>query len=293
MKKTISIVIAGQVFYIEEDAYKNLENYLNSIKSYFSKMEGSLEIIEDIEYRIAEKFISFKEKSKTEAISQENVREVISIMGTVADFQEFENPQEADSQTYKQGANQDSNSENNRKFRRDSTNKKIGGVIAGLANYLSFDVTILRILFLLGFLGLLPLMHIGNFIFWAYIICWIAVPSEEVNVNPMPKIKKFFRDRENKVIGGVISGISAYTGWDIAILRIAALLLLIPFGFGLWIYLIVLIVTPYAETTTDKMQMRGEPITLENIENNLKKNYESIGGDGVISKISDAIFNVI
>ncbi len=293
MKKTISIVIAGQVFYIEEDAYKNLESYLNSIKSYFSKMEGSLEIIEDIEYRIAEKFISIKEKSKNEAISQDNVREVISIMGTVADFQEFETPQEADSQSHYQGSSQNDYSENNRKFRRDSSNKKIGGVIAGLANYLSFDVTILRILFLLGFLGLLPLMHIGNFIFWAYIICWIAVPAEEVNVNPMPKIKKFFRDRENKVIGGVISGISAYTGWDIAILRIAALLLLIPFGFGLWIYLIVLIVTPYAESTTDKMQMRGEPITLENIENNLKKNYEAIGGDGVISKISDAIFNVV
>lgn len=289
MKKTISIVIAGQVFYIEEDAYTNLENYLNSIKSYFSKMEGSQEIIQDIESRIAEKFIDFKNQSNYEAISSENVKQVIASMGTVADFKEFESEQESKSQAQ----TEEDGDQQPKVFRRDASNKKIGGVAAGIAHYLEIDVTLVRIGLLLAFLGFIPLLYFGNFIFWAYIICWIAVPEKDFSSNlNKPKIKKFFRDRENKVIGGVIAGISAYTGWDIAILRIISLLLLIPFGFGFLVYLIILLVTPYAESTTDKMQMRGEPITLENIENNLKKNYESLGGDGLISKISDFIFKI-
>ncbi|WP_141217446.1 hypothetical protein [Siphonobacter sp. BAB-5385] len=40
MKKTISITIAGVVFYIEEDGYDRLQGYLESIKRYFSSYEA-------------------------------------------------------------------------------------------------------------------------------------------------------------------------------------------------------------------------------------------------------------
>lgn len=58
----------------------------------------------------------------------------------------------------------------NKKLYLDQQHKVIGGVCAGLADYLNIDVTIIRILFLITFIfkgggGLL------------YIILWIAVPK--------------------------------------------------------------------------------------------------------------------
>ena len=54
MNKIISINIGGFVFQIEEDAYAKLEGYINAIRKRFGNTEGSDEIIEDIEPRIAE-----------------------------------------------------------------------------------------------------------------------------------------------------------------------------------------------------------------------------------------------
>ena len=54
MKKTNTINLGGIIFHIEEDAFIQLQNYLNAVGSYFSKSEGQEEIIADIESRIAE-----------------------------------------------------------------------------------------------------------------------------------------------------------------------------------------------------------------------------------------------
>ena len=56
MNKTININLAGIFFHVDEDAYKVLKNYLDTIKMSFKNTEGSLEIIADIEARIAELF---------------------------------------------------------------------------------------------------------------------------------------------------------------------------------------------------------------------------------------------
>ena len=54
MKKNISINIFGTIYAIDEDAYQLLENYLQSMKSYFQRQEGGEEIADDIEHRVAE-----------------------------------------------------------------------------------------------------------------------------------------------------------------------------------------------------------------------------------------------
>lgn len=93
--------------------------------------------------------------------------------------------------------------------------------------------------------------------------------------NKMPK--KLFRDPDNRVFAGVISGISKYLGIsDPVWLRIAMVLIVITgFGFPFIIYLIVWVVTPYAKTASDKLQMSGDSINLENIENQVKKNINT------------------
>ncbi len=60
---------------------------------------------------------------------------------------------------------------NIRKLTRSTTDRRLGGVCGGLAQYLSVDPTVIRILFLIAFLC-------GGFGFWAYLIIWIAAPED-------------------------------------------------------------------------------------------------------------------
>ena len=47
MKKTLSINIGSKVFNIDNDAYELLKKYLDSIKSYFEKIETEEDILLD------------------------------------------------------------------------------------------------------------------------------------------------------------------------------------------------------------------------------------------------------
>lgn len=283
MKKTISINISGVVFYIEEDGYDKLRNYLASIKQYFSAYEGSEEIVSDIEGRIAEKFADKLAKEAKQAITAEDVEQLIAVMGTVADFEAVADEAEL---TLKSSTQQEESSANQqqeqttgssatsatepRKLVRDVKRKLIGGVCAGLAYYLNTDVLWIRLIFLVLLLGVGFIPPASGFIFVVYVAFWIAFPGRS-DLEEDDKIKKLYRDPDKKVVGGVVSGVSAYTGWDLGILRFLFVLSILFFGTGIVLYLILWAITPEAKTLTDKMQMTGEPITLENIETNIKR----------------------
>jgi phage shock protein PspC (stress-responsive transcriptional regulator) len=76
--------------------------------------------------------------------------------------------------------------------------------------------------------------------------------------------KRLMRDTDDRWVGGVLSGIAAYFGIDPLILRLIYIGLLL-LGVGWLIYLILWIVVPPAETAADKLEMRGEPVNVENI----------------------------
>jgi phage shock protein PspC (stress-responsive transcriptional regulator) len=268
MKKTLSINIAGFVFHIEEDAFATLDAYLKSIHAYFASFEGSKEIIADIESSIAEKFWNIRETEKTEAISQAHVDALIASLGTIADFKQVEEEEDK-----KEGYTTPKTEGATKIFRRDITRKKLGGVAAGIARYFEVDVTWVRLILLALLSASFPLFHVGNIVFWAYIIVWAAVPGE-INLDDDKSYRKFYRDSEKKVIGGVMAGIAAYTGWDVGLLRVLAVLSVGLFGSGVIAYIVILAITPEAKTMKDKMEMTGEPITLENIENNIKKSIQ-------------------
>lgn len=269
MKKTLSINIAGIVFHIEEDAFATLDAYLKSIHAYFKNFEGAKDIVDDIEARIAEKFWNTRETEKTEAITQAHVDALIASLGTVADFKEIEGEDVKQEQSQKSSAN----TAEKKIFRRDLTNKKIGGVASGIANYFEIDPIWVRLIMIVGFFGLFPLLHAANLVFWVYVACWIAIPGV-ITVETDKSYRKFYRDPENEVVGGVMAGISAYTGWDVGLLRVLAVISLFFFGTGAVAYIIIMAITPKAKSVTDKMAMTGEPITLENIEKNIIDTFQ-------------------
>ena len=86
--------------------------------------------------------------------------------------------------------------------------------------------------------------------------------------------RRLFRNPDDRILGGVISGISAYFGWDPTWVRII-LIVFGCFGHGLILaYLIAWIVIPMAQTATEKLQMRGEPINVTNIGKTVTNGFE-------------------
>jgi len=99
--------------------------------------------------------------------------------------------------------------------------------------------------------------------------------------------KKLFRDGEDKFLGGVCSGLAHYFGIDTIWMRIIWLVLLFGFGIGFLIYPILWILIPVAETTAEKLQMKGEPVNITNIERKIREEFE-----GVTSRVKDGVNEV-
>ncbi|WZL89183.1 PspC domain-containing protein [Salinimicrobium sp. 3283s] len=91
--------------------------------------------------------------------------------------------------------------------------------------------------------------------------------------------KKLFRDTEHSYVGGVSSGLAHYTGIDAVWIRILWILLTIfSTGAFILIYIALWIFVPEAKTTADKLAMRGEPVTISNIERKIREGFDDVSG---------------
>jgi phage shock protein PspC (stress-responsive transcriptional regulator) len=207
MNQTVTVNISGIVFHIEVDAYEELGNYLNKIRSYFKNSEECEEIMTDIEARIAELF-NEKVNSDNQVINSSIVEEVVTIMGKPEQY--IDEDEESTQQQESFSSNRTYNT-----------------------------------------------------------------------------AKKLFRDPDQRIVGGVASGISNYFGIDSIWLRLFFVIALFV-GFGFLLYIIFWIVMPVAKTASDKLQMKGDPVNIDNISKtfkdeadkvseNLKKNGQQYG----------------
>lgn len=293
MKKTISINISGILFHIEEDGYDTLRKYLDAISRHFSTYKDNQEIISDIENRIAEIFLSNLKNNK-QVITGENVDKLIEKMGTIADFTAVEEDKEVDSASeaelegedmYKYVAPPGSETGGYKKLKRFENKKILGGVCAGIAGYFTVDPLWIRLIaILLLFSGNLNLklfdflpfdnfkfsLSFGFFAVIAYIVLWIILPVSYEMMEDA-KIKKLFRNPDDKVLGGVASGLGAYFGVEVMYTRLALVLLAFAGGSGILIYLILWIITPVASSITERIKMKGGEITLDSIDSTIKE----------------------
>jgi len=88
--------------------------------------------------------------------------------------------------------------------------------------------------------------------------------------------KKLYRDTENGMIGGVLAGLGHYFGVDKVWLRIFLLVMVLAWGTGILAYIILWIAMPEAVTTSEKLEMRGEPVTISNIEKKVREEIEML-----------------
>jgi len=158
MKITVSINLGGYSFNIDEDAYAELKRYLKNLELHFAGEESSSEILSDIESRMAELFRT-KLTSYKQVITIEDVRQVISVMGTPEDISDNERPSARDKFS----------SPGYHRMYRDTDHRVIGGVCAGIAAYWNIELWLVRVIFFV-----LAMMGVGILI---YLILYIVLPE--------------------------------------------------------------------------------------------------------------------
>lgn len=232
MKKTLTVNLGGIVYNIDEDAYRLLDNYLKNLRLHFRKQQGAEEIVNDIEIRIAELF-SEQVTNVKQVIAITDVEEIISRVGKPEDF----------------GDEDDEAGDSKKKSHSDATGQNGGQTTA---------------------------------------------PN-----------RRLYRDPDNRMLGGVAAGLAAYLGWDITLVRVLMVILVfIPYCPMIILYLIAWIVTPEACTAAQKLNMRGQAVTVENIGKTVTDGFERVAkgmNDYVnanqprtfLQKVADIFVNVI
>ncbi len=208
MKKTVSVNIKGTNFLVEEDAYELLQDYLDRLNVLLQNEEGSQEIIEDIELRVAEICTSKLNDIKT-VIELRDIEEILKALG--------------DPEKYVDGDE-------------------------------DFD-------------------HKNDY--------------TKSNFSSEKTDRRLFRDVDSATLGGVCAGIAGYFGIDVVIIRAIFVILGIFGGFGIPLYIILWVIIPKAETTIDRLRMKGRPITVETVKDEVENAAEKIrsGSKSFASKV--------
>ena len=87
--------------------------------------------------------------------------------------------------------------------------------------------------------------------------------------------KRLFRDTEEGFLGGVAAGLAHRFSLDPVIVRLLFVLAFFA-GFGVPAYLLMWLVTPAARSASDRVQMRGRPVTLGNIKDSVQVELDRV-----------------
>ena len=89
--------------------------------------------------------------------------------------------------------------------------------------------------------------------------------------------KKLFRNPDDKVIGGVCSGLAAYFGvQEVLWVRLAFVIIFLTMGFGFVVYLVMWALVPEAKTAADRLAMVGEQANVKNIARMVERGIDDL-----------------
>ena len=96
------------------------------------------------------------------------------------------------------------------------------------------------------------------------------------NTKTSTRVKKLYRDGDQKLMGGVCGGIGHYLSIDPLWIRLLFIVFLFGGGFSVITYIILWAIVPEASTTAQKLDMQGEAANLSNIEKKIKEGFDSV-----------------
>lgn len=302
MDKIVLINYQGRSFSFEESAYQRFQAYEQSLKEYFAKEEGGDEIIQDLQYRMAE-ILEQQSLGKT-AISTADIDNLIAAIGNPADFEDGEHQTDTNQQ---ESTNQDTKE---KKLYRNKKDKIIAGVCSGIANYFALDPIVVRIMFILLTLFNVATLFTFNLGILGYIVLWVVLTPKVLDPNITYKL---FRNPKDQVIGGVCSGLAQFfktETWMIRLIFVAPLVLGFAsnhsfdrfdnhiignsfYSLSFISYLILWFIIPIAKSSTDYMLLKGEPINITTIQNTTTKQSIASASQSGFSKFLKVIAYII
>ena len=197
MKDIKQVSLNSVVFYVEEDGYIALKQYIENLERYYADKENGKEIVEDIQIRFAE-LLSEKRTFTEQAITLSNIEAVIAVLGYPDSFEAEEN------RSFKQ--QEIPPNKKRKQLYRDLENAKIAGVCSGLSHYFGIDVWVFRLIFI--FLGIFS----AGFWLFVYIVLWFILPAakttqqrydmkgEALNIEDIEqRVKNVVNEAESKI----------------------------------------------------------------------------------------------
>lgn len=274
MKRNITINMFGQLYAIDEDAYKLLKCYIDSMKRYFAEKEGGEEIADDIEHRVAE-LLWQKKQEGTVAISIEIVKDIICKIGNPAEIDVSDGEESAYGKTSEEaeGDAEEKNDEatrgkslfdslKGRYLYRDPDDKVLGGVCAGLATFTGLYSSMgwrlgAILLFCVGWwIQAFVNMPLSMFIPILYVVMWIIVPLPNTpedrirmkgqSVTPESLNEEIIHEVETRNAG--VSHSRNNGGCLSLMLKVVLALCLLPciFAFGLLVLTLLFVISIWA-----------------------------------------------
>ncbi|MBQ8422824.1 MAG: PspC domain-containing protein [Coprobacter sp.] len=114
--------------------------------------------------------------------------------------------------------------------------------------------------------------------------------NDTPNAEPQKRIpRKLFRDPQNRIFGGVCSGLGTYFGISEVLMRLLFIGIVLVYGSGVAIYIILWIIMPKARTTAQRLEMQGISPSAENIHDYITAN----GADTVLPSRNDGCLRFI
>lgn len=104
----------------------------------------------------------------------------------------------------------------------------------------------------------------------------ISGNSEERHKSSQNRQRKLYRDSKKRYFGGVCAGLAIY--FDIPLWLVRTLFVVFVFigGFSLLIYFLLWLLVPEAKTTSQKIEMEGQPVNVDNIASFVKQEFETV-----------------
>lgn len=101
--------------------------------------------------------------------------------------------------------------------------------------------------------------------------------------------KRLYRDTEHGMIAGVASGLAAYFKVDPILFRLLFVVLVFSGGAGILLYVLLWLLVPEATTPSEKLQMRGKAVTIENIKETVGRAAKAADLPGVTKRAGGAV----
>ena len=114
------------------------------------------------------------------------------------------------------------------------------------------------------------------------------MPSDDTAQSSAKKHRRLYRDMDNAIIAGVASGLGQYFDVDPWIIRILFIVVVLAGGSGIFIYLIFWFLVPEAETTAQKLEMKGDPVTVATMSASIKEKIDELDKENIKQDIKQA-----